>query len=209
MELGGVVVGPRRRGAGLRDGVVEVGTTLHGHCRVEDAGMRGHADGLGAVGAAAAGQGGVDEGVADVEGDDGVEAHGLVEDGSEELHFLEVGVGWVAVADVGRDFVAEARDGVRVARELEEAEGEGGGGGVTAGEEDGDELVADDLWVAGEAGEGVQEGVLFGQHGVELLGGHAEDGVDEGLHEVVHAAEVHAEAFAGVKGAKWTAHTVS
>lgn len=96
------------------------------------------------------------EGVADVEGDDGVEAHSLVEDGVEVFHFLEVCVGGFpalgADAEPGADFVAQFGHDVWVAGELEEAEGEGSGCGVAAGEEDGDELVAEDSGVAGEAG---------------------------------------------------------
>ena len=57
------------------------------------------------------------------------------------------------------DFGAEARHDGWVAGELVEEPGEGGGGGVAAGEQDGDELVANDLAIAREAGQGVQEGV--------------------------------------------------
>ena len=55
---------------------------------VGDVGALGDEDGRLAAGAAAAGKGGVVDGVAGVEGDDGVEAEGFVEAG------LEVGVGF-------------------------------------------------------------------------------------------------------------------
>ena len=95
------------------------------------------------------------------ERDGRIQAERLVEDVLEIGHGFEVGVGRGATgwAEVGEDFGAQATHNVRVAGELEEGPGQGGGGGVAAGEQDGDELVADHGAVAREAGQGVQEGV--------------------------------------------------
>lgn len=125
-------------------------------------------------------------------------------------HGFEIGVGRGAAvrAEVGVDFGPEARHDGRVAGELVEEPGEGGGGGVAAGEQDGDELVANDLAIAREAGEGVQEGVarvrlcfLF-----EFFWGEAQGLLDVRVHEGVEDLEVGVEAAAGdeaVHGSAW------
>ena len=78
----------------------------------------------------------------------------------EIAHGFEVGVGrGSGGAQTVEDFGAESGDDARVPREFVEDPGQCGGGGVAAGEEDGDELVPDNGPVAREGGEGVQEGV--------------------------------------------------
>lgn len=96
-----------------------------------------------------------EEKTGDGEGE-GVDYSCAVVVGEERICVVEVCVGGFpalgADAEPGADFVAQFGHDVWVAGELEEAEGEGSGCGVAAGEEDGDELVAEDSGVAGEAG---------------------------------------------------------
>lgn len=189
--LGAEEVG-RGEGGGGRG--VEVGAAVHDEGGVADGGVLEDGDGLGAVGPAAAGEGGVAQGEADVEGDRGVQAERLVEDVAEVGHALEVLVGGGAVGAHGvEDLGAQAADGGRVAAELVHGPAEGGGGGVAAGEEDGHHLVAEDLGVAGEAGEGVEEGVagvvLAGVAELELGGAEAEGALDVAVDEAVHGGQ--------------------
>lgn len=154
-------------GEGLRDGRVQVRAALHDERRVSDGRVLEHRERLGTVWAAAPGQGRVLEGDADVERHGRVEAERLVEDGPEVRHVLEVVVGREAVLTNGlEDLAAQAGHGVRMPAELVGGPREGRGGGVAAGEQDGDDLVAQDLRITGEAGELVQEGVVLVGFGV-------------------------------------------
>ena len=86
-----------------------------------------------------------------------------------------------------------------MARELVECPAERAGCRVAAGQQHGDELVAEDGAVTGEGGEGVQEGVTFFGFGFGLkLGGGETEGVfDVGRYEGVYYSEPGAKGFAG------------
>lgn len=181
-----------RIGERLRDGRVQVRAALHDERRVSDGRVLEHRQRLGAVRAAAPGQGRVLEGDADVERHGRVETQRLVEDGPEVRHVLEVVVrGEAVLADGLEDLGAQAGHGVRMPAELVDGPREGRGGGVAAGEQDGDDLVAQDFGVAGEAGELVQKGVVLVGFGVggEFLGAHAQGALDEVVDKAVHDFE--------------------
>lgn len=95
--------------------------------------------------------------------------------------------------------MAEFSDDLRVAAELEDGEGEGSSGGVATGEEDSDELVADDFAVAGVGGEGVAESVAFRGFCflVEFGLVKVEDALDVGADEGIDNFEAGAEFAAG------------
>lgn len=192
-----------RIGKSLRDGRVQIRAALHDERRVTDGRVLEHRERLGAVGAAASGQSRVLEGDADVEGHGRVEAERLVEDGLEIRHVLEVVVRGQAVLANGLEYLgAQAAYCLRMPAELVDGPREDRGGGVAAGEQDGDDLVTQDFWVAREAGELVQEGVVLVGFGVggELLGTHAQGALDEVVDEVVHDFEAVVVGFLGDQG---------
>lgn len=83
--------------------------------------------------------------------------------------------------------------------QLVERPRQGRGRGVAAGEQDGDELVAQHLSVAREAREGVQERVAFFGLGLggEFFGGETERVVDEWVDEFVEDFEFFVEGCSG------------
>ena len=187
----------RERGRRLR---IQVAPALHQQGRVPDGGILADADGLQAVGPAAVRQRGVVQGQADVEGHARVQAQRLAEDVLQVAHVFQVVVGGGrAGAEAGEDLGAEGADDGRVGGELVEEPGEHGGGGVAAGEEDGYDLVADGGAVAGEAREGVQEGVAGGGFGFgfEVGGRQAQGVVDVGGYEGVEDFDAREEGAAG------------
>ena len=72
---------------------VQVVAVLEDEGRVADGGVFEDCKGLGAIGPASTGEGGVFEGYADVVGDDGVEAQGLVHGVLQVAHGFQVLVG--------------------------------------------------------------------------------------------------------------------
>lgn len=175
------------REVGRRLGV-EVATPLHQKRGVAHGRVFADADRLEAVGAAAVGKRGVVKGQSDVEGDAGIEAERLAHDVLQVAHVLQVVVRRRLVgADALEDLATQLGYDFRVVGELVEEPGEHGGGGVAAREEDADDLVADDLAVAREARQGVQEGVAVVGFGFlfEFLGGKAQGVVDVGVDEGV------------------------
>lgn len=97
-------------------------------------------------------------------------------------------------ADGAEDLLAEFVDDLWVLGKFMEEEGEGAGGGVAAGEEDGDDLVADDFAVASGVGEGVKEGLVLRVFETRWVEGEALR--DDWLDEVVHYFEAFPEGFA-------------
>ena len=139
---------------------------------------------------------------AHVERHRGIQAHGLVDGVLEVGHILQILVRRRAVrAQALQDLTAQLRDGVGVTAELENGEGQGAGGGVAAGEQDGDELVADDFAIAGVGGQGVAEGVALCGFGLLVEFGlvKAEDALDVGVDKGVDDFEAGAELAAGKK----------
>src|SRR5699024_9784405 len=118
-------------------------------------------DGLGAVRATAAWDGGVADGGAAVQGNDGEEAEGFVEAVLEGLAGCEAGEGdgfrVLVGAGVVEDSAAELVEGIRVAGEKEDSPAEERGGGIAAGQEDVEELGTEFDGVLCCVGEGVQE----------------------------------------------------
>lgn len=167
---------------------VEVATSLHQKGRVPHRRIFADADGLEAVRPAAVGKSGIMKGESDVERDARIEAEGLAHDMLQVAHVLQVFVRRrLGGADALEDLAAQLGDDFGVVGQLVEEPGEHGGGGVAAGEEDGHDLVADDLAVAREAGQGVQEGVAVVGLGFlfEFFGGEAQGVVDVGVDEGV------------------------
>ena len=120
-------------------------------------------DGLGAVRAAAARDGGVADGGAAVEWDDGVETEDFVEAVLEGLARFEAGEGdgfrVFVGAEVVEDGAAELVEGGGVAGEEEDGPTEEGCGGIAAGQEDVEELGTQFDGVLCCVGEGVEEDV--------------------------------------------------
>lgn len=167
---------------------VEIATSLHQKRRVPHRRVFPDADRLQAVGAAAMGKRGIVEGQSHIERHARVEAEGLAHDVLQVADILQVIVGWgFGGPDALEDVAAQLGDYLRVGGELVEEPGEHGGGGVAAGEEDADDLVADDGAVAREACEGVQEGVAGGGFGFlfKFGGREAQRVLDVGVNEGV------------------------
>ena len=114
------------------------------------------------------GERGVRESYAHVVGDDGVETQGFVEGVLQVAHGFEVVVGRFCGrvrAERAVDFAAQGGHDFRVAGQRVEEPGERYCGRVAAGEEDGDELVAQHGAVARVRGQRVQEGVALVRFG--------------------------------------------
>lgn len=159
-----------------------------------------HVYGLHTVGTAAAGDGGVADGGAAVHRDDGVETESFVEEVLEVLAGFEAGKGDGLRAVVGAegvdDGLAEFLEDGWVAGEEERAPAEEGGGGVTTGEEDVEELGAEFDGILGGRGQSVQEDVgavvLFFVKATILLALHniqsrLDETVDKGVDLLVCA----------------------
>ena len=146
------------------------------------------------------------KGQSHIEGDAGVEAQSLAHDMLQVSHILQIVISRRSVgADTLEDFATEFRHDGRVVGEFVEEPGEHGGGGVAAGEEDGDDLVADDFAVVGEAREGVQEGVA--RVGFRFLfqfrGREAQGVVDVGVYEGVELFDAGEEGAPGDEPVEW------
>lgn len=87
----------------------------------------------------------------------------------EVAHGFEMVVGRFFIrADDGENLLSELVDDFRMCAEFVEEPGEGASGGIAAGEEYGDELVAEDRAVACVASESVQKGEAFVRLGLLL-----------------------------------------
>lgn len=171
---------------------------MHDEGRVSDVGVLGDSHGIEAEGSTAAGDGGVFEGETDIEGDGGVHAEGFVDDCSDVFQVLELGIRRL----LGRpndpeDLLAHLGDDIRTLGDFVEEPGESGGGGVAAGEEHGDDLVAEFFAVARVFGEGVKEVVALLVLGFEGGGVECECAVDVGHDEVVENLKVGVDSATG------------
>ncbi|KAI9171981.1 Aromatic amino acid aminotransferase [Paramyrothecium foliicola] len=185
---------------GLGHGGVQVGTALHDEGGVADRSVLEDGKGLRTVLAAASGQRGILQGEANVEGDDRVESQDLVQEGLEVGHVLDVFVGWGAVeADRVQDFLAQLSDRLGVAAQLVYGPRKGGCSGITAGEQDGNQLVTEDLGVSGEAGELVKERVSLIGLGLvgKLFRGEEKSALDVLVNELIDGLEAGPEALLG------------
>lgn len=113
-----------------------------------------------AVGAAAAGQGGVLVGELGVDGHDGEHAEGLVEDVAEVAEVLDLVKGGGLAVEEG-DLGLQLGPDFRAAGEDEEGGGHEGGRGVAARDEGVDDLVAQLVLVARVLGQLVEEDVAL------------------------------------------------
>jgi hypothetical protein len=123
---------------------------------------------------------------------------------SEIAHTFEIIIARLTGrTDTIEDFIAEFTEYSRVRGEFVEEPGESDGGGVAAGEEDGDELVAKDGAVASVGGDCMEEGVAlvgFGEF-FEFIRGEGEGLVDDAVGEFVEHCEAGIEGFLGDEGA--------
>lgn len=110
--------------------------------------------------AAAPRQPGVLVGELGVDGHDGVQTEGLVQDVAEVLEVLDLVEGG-GFAVEGGDFGLEFGPDVGAAGELEEGGGHEGGGGVAACDQGVDDLVAQFVLVAAMLGQFVEEDVAL------------------------------------------------
>lgn len=187
----------------VRHGRVDVRAALHGQRAVDDDVSLQHAD---VRLAHPAREGGILQGGAEVVRYGWVESQGLVERVGQVLHVLEVLVGWGArgsdgVENLGPELVEDRR----VVAELVDGPGEGRGGGVSAREEDGHDLVPDYLAVAGEAGDVVQEGkalVVLGEL-LQVVGGEGQGLLDVVVHELLDDADATLVSVLGSYELKW------
>src|SRR5690606_25899472 len=107
------------------------------------------------------------------------------------LAVLELFVGgFCGWADDLEDLLAHLFDDIGALCDFVEEPGKGCGGGVSGGEEDGNELVAEDDAVAGVLGEGVEEVVAWFVLGLELGRAEVKGTFDVGIDKVVQDRNV-------------------
>lgn len=188
---------------------VQVLSALHEERRVRNGRVLEHGQRLGAVGATTTRQRGVLERQAHIKRHGGIKTECLVDDGLEVRHVLDILVrGWVRGADSLENLAAELGDAFRVAAQLVQGPRECAGRGIATGKEDGNDLVAEDLAVAGKAGKSVQESVALLRLCVlaQLIRAEEQGLVNEVVDKVVNGVESAPECSLGNE---WTEVTGS